>query len=590
MGGSNLDRHSAYCPDSAFVALQFAVLHTARFGSPTMALPAGLVETFEILDMASREQEWQFTASRPDAVRAWLVSDAAQSSARVEQRPMIHLLDTYYDTPDWIIHRAGYALRIRRAGESNEATLKSLHPGSATGFVKHRELSESLTEADAHTLSSAKGDVSARVRALTGSRPLEPLFQVQTQRERYALLLADGAESAEIALDSSRFAAPGRPEQTATRIEIECLDGRPDSLQGWIEELSAKAELEPVQISKFQLALAALELTPPSSVNLGDVEIDATTSVRDAALATFRRHLRQMIEHEPGARADEDIAHLHEMRVAARRLDAAIRVYEDHVPRWVSSLRSPLRRLIRAMGATRDLHLQLAHLEQVALELPESQRQSLRRLRDRFEADRRRARSRMLRTLDSSSVQRMLATWVRNLRAPPRTRPVRGQPAIDVFAADAVARHHKKLTSRAKRVTESSSPDQNHQVRGRVKRLRYVVETFAPLYGASAGKFLHSVVRFQNVLGDYQDAQVRISRLTRLASEPGSKLPAETLFIMGQLAERDAHLMRRLQERILKASRRVRGKRWKNLRRLIRERAQAAESGQAPNAMRDSAP
>ena len=38
--------------------------------------------------------------------------------------------------------------------------------------------------------------------------------------------------------------------------------------------------------------------------------------------------------------------------------------------------------------------------------------------------------------------------------------------------------------------------------------MRYVVETFASLYGDLAGKFLHSVVRFQDVLGDYQDAQL----------------------------------------------------------------------------------
>ena len=81
---------------------------------------------------------------------------------------------------------------------------------------------------------------------------------------------------------------------------------------------------------------------------------------------------------------------------------------------------------------------------------------------------------------------------------------------------------------------------------------------------------------------------MRIARLTRLASKPSSKLPAETLFIMGQLAERDARLTRRLQERIPKAYRRVRGKRWKALRRLIRERAEAAEQSQRTEAAGES--
>ena len=104
--------------------------------------------------MESHEQEWRFTASRPDAVREWLLSDAAQSTARVEQRPMVHLLDTYYDTSDWIIHRAGYALRIRSAGESNDATLKSLRP---TGGSRIARTAARVVAASARSHSSATG-------------------------------------------------------------------------------------------------------------------------------------------------------------------------------------------------------------------------------------------------------------------------------------------------------------------------------------------------------------------------------------------------------------------------------------------------
>jgi triphosphatase len=512
------------------------------------------------MGFAAREQEWQFTASAPEAIHAWLRREALPSGD-VEERPAVELLDTYYDTPDWMIHRAGYALRIRRAGNTHEATLKSLRSDGAAPFVDRREISEPLPEADPRLLSSAKGDVGARVRALAGPRPLAPLFEVRTQRELYALR-ADGTDAAEIAVDDSRFAAPGKPEHAATRVEVECLHGSPETVQPWVETLRTTTSLEPSRTSKYQLGLATAGLTPPSSLSLGTIDIDPSMTVREAAFATLRRHLQAVIEHEPGTRADDGPEDLHAMRVAARRLDAAVRVYGDHVPQALRRFRPSLKRLMRALGVIRDLHLQLVHLARVSGDLPETQRHALHPLRDRIESERRRARARMLRALDSAALQKMFAVWVRHLRSPPSTQPEATQVQLETFANDVVARHHKKLRKRTKRLTRTPTAEELHEIRRRTKRLRYVVEGFCALYGKSANRFLRAVTRFQDVLGEYQDAHVRIARLTRLAADSGSKLPGETLFAMGQLAERDSRLTHRLQKRIPKVYRHVRRKRW----------------------------
>ena len=54
--------------------------------------------------------------------------------------------------------------------------------------------------------------------------------------------------------------------------------------------------------------------------------------------------------------------------------------------------------------------------------------------------------------------------------------------------------------------------------------------------------------------------------LMALASNPASGLPPATLFLMGQLAEYHARLMRQARGTLAKYWRKVRGRRWKTLR------------------------
>ena len=73
-----------------------------------------------------QEREYQFDCADLDAVERWIRGqpEHAQLSFRAEPQKMQH--DTYMDTQDWAVNRAGFTLRVRRKGESSEATLKSM--------------------------------------------------------------------------------------------------------------------------------------------------------------------------------------------------------------------------------------------------------------------------------------------------------------------------------------------------------------------------------------------------------------------------------------------------------------------------------
>ena len=138
-----------------------------------------------------QEVEWQFDAADLTAVERWLEErSSAPAAVRGETK---YLTDTYYDTEDWRFYRAGYALRVRRDGESVEATMKALASPEDGGLKRRREISEPLKSGGVKTLKNARGPVGERVRLLSGGGDLRRLFEVRTRRKIFELRPEDEA-------------------------------------------------------------------------------------------------------------------------------------------------------------------------------------------------------------------------------------------------------------------------------------------------------------------------------------------------------------------------------------------------------------
>src|SRR5271156_3736650 len=122
-----------------------------------------------------REVEWQLACTDLNSVRRWLTEHGTIEGLVLEPRSTLQILDTYLDTDDWRIHRAGFALRIRSESGQSEATLKSLHSASAEA-ADRRELSEMLDNSESESIRQSPGPVGTRVHAVSGAHALLPLF------------------------------------------------------------------------------------------------------------------------------------------------------------------------------------------------------------------------------------------------------------------------------------------------------------------------------------------------------------------------------------------------------------------------------
>ena len=92
-----------------------------------------------------------------------------------------------------------------------------------------------------------------------------------------------------------------------------------------------------------------------------------------AATRVLRVRAAEVFEHADGILDVEEIDRLHDMRVATRRLRAALEVFEAAFPR--KRLRKALKRvkkLADALGERRDRDVEIAFLEEFAAEAPEA--------------------------------------------------------------------------------------------------------------------------------------------------------------------------------------------------------------------------
>src|ERR1700692_897220 len=155
-----------------------------------------------------REVEWQLASTDLGSVRRWLADHGTIGGLVLEPRSTLQIFDSYLDTDDWRIHRAGFALRIRAESGKSEATLKSLHSASAE-VADRRELTETMEDSQSESIRQSIGPVGTRVHAVSGAHALQPLFEVRTSRQRFAIHRENEAQQlGEIALDVTAISGP----------------------------------------------------------------------------------------------------------------------------------------------------------------------------------------------------------------------------------------------------------------------------------------------------------------------------------------------------------------------------------------------
>lgn len=525
----------------------------------------------------TREIEWQFDAPDLKTVEHWIEYHSAGLPYVISEDGAAEQRDTYYDTEDWRLHRAGYALRLREKGERTEATLKALTP-ARDGVRDREEHTEDLDAQTLEPLAKAPGRLGELARALAGAKTIQPLLTVETTRRTFPLMRGE-KRVGELLLDEVRVPddADAEPHRFS-RIEVEIDGGRDEALDAFVDALRTGARLQTAERSKFETALEIRGITPATDPDLGPAVVAAEHTVGETAFAVLRRQHAAFASQEIGVRLGEDAEAVHDMRVAARRMRAAMSLFRDALPEDAQRLREELSWIAGALGAVRDLDIQIEQLETWRETLPDEDARSLDELRGLLRARRGVARRALLRALNAARYDALLTRMTEMLQAGPQPGPVlAGEPVLAV-APNLIDRRYRRVRALGDAITPESPPADYHALRIQGKRLRYALEFHAPIYARSSPRMIEALVAMQDVLGRHQDYQVAVDQLRDLMGGSGRKPSLEAAFVLGGIARRYEELAAEERARFPDVYRRIGGRRWARVERELERRRPAASA------------
>ena len=270
-------------------------------------------------------------------------------------------------------------------------------------------------------------------------------------------------------------------------------------------------------------------------------------------LYQLRTQYEEIVRNDPGVRLGIDPEDVHDMRVAIRRLRAMLRAAREMLaPEWSEPLRAELKWLGGELGPLRDADVFLEYLRKEKAGLDERDRPGVEELIELVQSDRSEAHARAIDAVRTARYVALLDELERTARAP-RVRSA-------TVPLDEIARREFKKLRKAARRTDASSPDDDvHALRIKGKRARYAAELAATAVGEPAEAFVKESKRFQDVVGEHQDAVVAEDHLRELQARGGP----EAAFAAGRLVERQAERRRRSRDELAGA--------WKRLHRAGRQ-------------------
>ena len=255
----------------------------------------------------------------------------------------------------------------------------------------------------------------------------------------------------------------------------------------------------------------------PSSSEPGFAPSDAFVVF---AHATLRRELDELAAARPRDSAAPTPHEIHQLRVAARRLRVALRLFRRMLPsRDVAQLRADLKWFAGALGDVRDLDVYAENFRAYAHDVPAEQQHGLGAYELWLRRERAEARSKLASVFSAPRYEALLAKAGTFLADGPSAGSLRRWRSLST--RDGIRRSLATSSSRVRRlgdrITARSTPREIHELRIRSKRLRYELEFFARVYPA-LGPTARTVKALQDLLGAHQDVYTATARLRRYAA------------------------------------------------------------------------
>lgn len=239
--------------------------------------------------------------------------------------------------------------------------------------------------------------------------------------------------------------------------------------------------------------------------------------------ARIDEQLRELLVQGEVALADTDPEGVHQLRVAVRRLRAALKVGDGG-----DDLRTELRWFFGQLGPVRDLDVLLARFREDTHGFSAAELAAAELLLDPLVTERAIVQARAAKVLRGKRYLRLLTA----LGAAAET--VEAAESADTDLVAKIAKPHRRLVEAVAAMGVDPADQELHDLRILGKKLRYAAELAAPTGGKPVRALVKATKRLQDVLGEHQDACVAETRLRGL-----TPADLEQAFVAGRLVERE---------------------------------------------------
>jgi triphosphatase len=486
---------------------------------------------------ASREIELKLHAA-PTELDA-LLHDPLLTARRVGEPRTERALTVYYDTPGLELARRGVALRVRRLGNRRLQTVKTRRKGDGgDNGIANRTEWEWPIRGDEPDLSLLAGEVVGELIPPEAREALRPVFSTDIERTRVEVA-ADAATRVELALDRGKICA-GEHEAPVSEVELELLpsegDPRPGALFELALDLQRGRDLSLSTESKADLGYALLAPQPVAARKAAPLELAEDITLGAAFRAIARNCVAHLLDNQAAALAGNDIEGIHQMRVAVRRLRAALALFRKALGKTErKAIGGELKWLAGELGPARDWDVLVGEtLNKPALReaLGGDAAAGLAAL---VEPAREAARARAVAALRSARYTTLVLTLGLLLEGERWRRPEAARLAARPLArrASRLLDRHARAARRSGKGIESLAAEDRHELRKRLKTLRYAGTFLRSLYpGKKATRYIASLAELQDILGELNDYETARALLAEAAA-PDEPRAARLVALIG---------------------------------------------------------
>jgi CHAD domain-containing protein len=248
-----------------------------------------------------------------------------------------------------------------------------------------------------------------------------------------------------------------------------------------------------------------------------------------------------MVQSFSGVLSGNDPEDLHAFRVAVRRIRTILQDGDDvidpesrdrfrHEYRWLGDVTTP----------TRDADVHLIEFPELVAMLPPERREELMSFNAvllRHRVDCHAAMAVELRSMRRAEFGTAWLSFLADDDAWTGCGDLADEPVLRIVLRR-IEKANRQLVKNGRKISKKSPAIALHELRKEGKRLRYLLECFAPLFDEKAlATILRPLRDVQDVLGEFQDTEVQANALLELAGELASADDHSALMAIGGVIE-----------------------------------------------------